>query len=162
MIHQQPSKWFPHLISMSYHILLGIALFPLAGCGSSTSPEPSLSPDEQFKKITDAKKARLEAFLQAKGSALTAYKAEVNEQTDINERVNYPWKGTIRFDYAVTKPEGEANIRFVHKAVAVYDYSKQSNQWIYRFINNEGNTDYPPPQTQIVKFAEVQTAFEQK
>ena len=120
----------------------------------------SASPDEEFKAISDAKKAQVGQFLATKGSELSSYHATFAEETDVDKRMEAPYVGTIEFAYTVTKPEGQLQLTVLHIASAEYRYSKKDGKWIYKgcFLKQGGSLE--EKELPLVNFPDVKAAFE--
>lgn len=130
-------------------------LLNLVGC-SRTQPAP---PPDQFKPISDGKKAQLTQFLQSKQSELWDYKATVTEEPNVDRRGDHTHVGVIRFTYTVTKPERESKSQILNTAVAEYVFSTKEKTWVYRGCSPEGGFS-EPKEGLLVTFSEVKAAFE--
>jgi hypothetical protein len=145
-------------------ILAGIAGALGTGCngsGPATKVSPAeVSPDEQFKKLADDKKARLTELLEGKGSALSHYRANVSEQTDFERRVDYPYVGVIEFNYAIEKPQGGMKMQHVRSVAATYWYNKKGKHWQYVFCGQDKSASDQMPNP-LVQFSNVKRVFEE-
>jgi hypothetical protein len=138
------------------HAWLGIlpVLFGAAGCGSP-------APADQFKTLSDAKKAQLVRFLEGKQSQLERYTATVREEPNVDERADHTHVGLIEFQYAVTKPEGPDRGRAVETAEAVYHFSAKQKMWAFMRCSSKGSTWASGQPGALFTFPELQAAFSQ-
>jgi hypothetical protein len=119
------------------------------------------SPDEEFKAISDGKKAQVGQFLASKGSKLNSYKATFTEETDVDKRIESPFVGTIEFAYTVTKPEGQGQSQLLHTASAEYRYNKKDGKWVVSqqcFLKQGGG--FLEPKELLVNFSDVKAVFD--
>jgi hypothetical protein len=129
-------------------------LLAVAGC---SSPPPA----DQFKPISDGKKAALTGFLESKQSELWDYKATVTEESNIDKRGERTHIGVIEFIYPVTKPEGESKSQTLNTATAEYHFSTKEKKWVYKgCVLKQGGGASEPKEGLLVTFPEVKAAFE--
>lgn len=132
----------------------GTLLFAVSGCTNT-------SPNDQFKRISEAKKAQLMAFLESKGSKLSRYEVTVTEEPSAVKRSEASHIGVIEFKYPVTKPYGDAKMRSLNTAAAEYGFSPKENKWIYKgCILKLSGSLLQPKEGFLVSFSEVKEAFE--
>jgi hypothetical protein len=128
-------------------------LLGLTGC--------SASPPDQFKPISEQKKAQLTRFLASKQSQLMGYKATVTEQTDVDRRSETSHIGVIEFFYPVTKAVGEHESQGVDTVVAEYGFSARDKKWAYKGCGLKQSGTFPMEEKErLVTFREVVDAFE--
>ena len=128
-------------------------LLGLTGC--------SASPPDQFKPISDRKKAQLTHFLASKQSRLMGYKATVTEEADVERRSGATHVGLIEFDYPVTKPLGEHESQGMDTVVAEYRFSAEERKWVYKGCSLKlGGTLPFEEKERLVATQEVVAAFE--
>jgi hypothetical protein len=116
------------------------------------------APHEQFKAISDRKKAQLTQFLESKQSSLSSYKATVAEESDVDKRAEASHVGIIAFSYTVTRPE--RGFQTLHSALAAFRFSTKEKKWVYEKCVQEGG--FLEPKELLVNFADVKAAFEGK
>jgi hypothetical protein len=128
-------------------------LLGLIGC--------SASPPDQFKPISDRKKAQLTHFLASKQSRLMGYKATVTEEADVERRTEATHVGLIEFDYVVTKPVGEHESQGMDTMVAEYRFSAKERKWVYKGCHLKLSGTLPfDEKERLVTIQEVVAAFE--
>jgi len=133
-------------------LLLGVV-----GC-TRTQPAP---PADQFKPISDGKKAQLTQFLQSKQSDLWDYKATVTEEANVDRRGDHTHVGLIEFTYTTTKPEGESKSQTLSTAAAEFVFSVAEKKWVYKGCSLKHGGFSEPKEGLLVTFPEVKAAFEQ-
>ncbi|MBY0526294.1 MAG: hypothetical protein K2R98_23070 [Gemmataceae bacterium] len=138
-----------------------LLLLTLAGCGGEPATQVTVpAPADEFKSISDAKKAQLSQFLQTKQSSLAVnYNATVKEESNVEARVDHTHVGEIKFSYATTPPLGESLMQHLYTAVATYHFSAKSKKWVYLGCFPE-DRQAPERVDALVKFSEVKAAFE--
>jgi hypothetical protein len=138
----------------------GLLALLLGGVGCSRTPPAP--PADQFKTVSDGKKAQLKQFLESKQSRLVDYKATVTEEPNIDRRGEHTHVGVIEFAYPVTRPEGEHKSQTLNTASAEYVFSTTEKKWVYRgcFLK-QGGGFLEPKDGLLVTFPEVKAAFEQ-
>jgi hypothetical protein len=140
--HMHSWRWLGFL-----PVLLGAA-----GCGSPAAAD-------QFKTLSDAKRAQLVQFLEGKQSQLEGYTATVTEEPNVDERGNHTHVGHIEFRYAVTKPAGPDKGRAVETAEAVYHFSAKEKKWVFMRCSSKGGTWASGQPGALFTFPELQAAF---
>jgi len=131
---------------------LGVLLLILGTAGCSSAP-----PADQFKTISDGKKAQLTKFLESKQSRLSSYEATVTEEPNVDKRGDHTHIGRIEFQYALTKPEGEFKAYTVSTAQTEYHFSTTEKKWVFIGCVLKG---LEPKEGLLVTFPEVKAAFE--
>jgi hypothetical protein len=121
----------------------------------------SASPPDQFKPISEQKKAQLAQFLASKQSQLMGYEAKVTEQADVDRRFETTHIGLIEFSYPVTEAVGEHASQRVETVIAAYGFSARDKKWIYKGcgLKQSGTTPLEEKE-RLVTFQEVVDAFE--
>lgn len=138
--------------------VLSALLLGIAGC---SSPPPAAPPADQFKPISDAKKAALTTFLERKQSSLWNYSATVTEESNVDKRGDRTHVGVIEFKYTVTKPEGKTESQILNTAVAKYHFTAKEKKWVYQdCVLEQGGGLSEPKDGLLVTFPEVKAAFE--
>src|SRR5262245_45846235 len=128
-------------------------LLILAGCGTS--------PPDQFKPISDRKKAQLQQFLDEKHSKLWDYKATVTAEADVERRLEATHVGLIEFTYSVTRPVGEHETTGIDTVVAEYRFSAQEKKWVYKGCTLKLAGTIPDQEKErVIGYQEVVAAFE--
>lgn len=128
----------------------------LAGC----SPPPM----DQFKSISDTKRAALTTFLERKQSSLRDFTATVTEETNVDRRSERTHVGVIEFRYATSLPTGELKMVDVSGIAAKYEFSTSERAWVYKGLQvatgpGPGRELEAKPES-LVTFAEVKAVFE--
>ena len=119
-----------------------------------------LTPYEQFKAISDARKARLTHFLETRQSRLWSYSATVTDEPDVDKRVQSTHVGIIEFTYTVTKPEGESGYQVLNTASAEYRFSQQERKWIYQScVLKQSGTGFGDAKDSLVDFSDIGAFF---
>src|SRR5262245_48291169 len=128
-----------------------LLLLSVAGC---SSPLPA----DQFKQISDAKKAALTTFLESKQSKLSRYTAIVTEETNVDLRGDHTHVGLIEFAYAGT--EGEGRGQGIETATAEYHFSAKEKKWVYKACLLKREAWLGSKEKLLVTFTEVKAEFE--
>jgi hypothetical protein len=125
----------------------------VAGCATS--------PTDQFKPISDRKKAKLQHFFDKKHSKLWDYKATVTEETDVERRWEATHVGIIEFAYSVTKPVGEHESTGMDTVVAEFRFSAKERKWVYKGCTLKLAGTIPDQERdRLIDYPEVVAAFE--
>ena len=143
-------------------LLICLLVLLVVGCGKD---EKSIR--REFAAIADAKKVRVEQFLQGKQSDLSDYKVSVTIETDPKKYDTYPYLGQISFSYRINEEtttknsDGEMTRWEADKLTADYRYSASERKWLYvhAYQSDTEFTNTTKSDSMLVRFDELRQAF---
>ena len=143
-------------------LLICLLVLLVVGCGKD---EKSIR--REFAAIADAKKVRVEQFLQGKQSDLSDYKVSVTIETDPKKYDTYPYLGQISFSYRINEEtttknsDGEMTRWESDKLTADYRYSASERKWlhVHAYQSDTEFTNTTKSDSMLVRFDELRQAF---